>query len=223
MNPVMRVCLLFGAFLVLAGASQAIVFDDFSSGAYDSGPVTSNTIAWQNGTMINGVRGTFVGITSNPLSETARLRIVPGSGAFIASSGLSLDAFFQAAYGFANGSTSVGSNPLNINLMTQSQLRVTFLGSDLPMVATAIVFTNNGAGSFTRVLNLPGGITNGQTATWDFSADAASLGDVDAIVFDFDSSPSGDFGISRLESVPEPATMAALGLGVAALLRRRKK
>lgn len=46
---------------------------------------------------------------------------------------------------------------------------------------------------------------------------------IDFLTIRFDTEASGDLAISRIAAVPEPGTLAALGLGTLALLKRRKK
>jgi hypothetical protein len=48
------------------------------------------------------------------------------------------------------------------------------------------------------------------------------LGDVDAIVFDFDGAADGDYAFSNMQAVPEPASLAVLALGALVVTRRRK-
>jgi hypothetical protein len=47
--------------------------------------------------------------------------------------------------------------------------------------------------------------------------------DVDSMSFFVYADYAGDISVASFEAVPEPGTMAAIGLGVAALLRRRKR
>jgi hypothetical protein len=52
---------------------------------------------------------------------------------------------------------------------------------------------------------------------------AFNFADVDQVIFQLDSTASGDTVIDSFEAVPEPASMIALGLGVAALVSRKRK
>jgi hypothetical protein len=104
---------------------------------------------------------------------------------------------------------------LNMNVRT----------NDLFLPVTVTLYTNGGANSFTRTLNVAAGINSASPVTYqfDFSSDAASLGDVDGIKFYFDPTAGGDFSLNSIQTVPEPMSIAVLSVGALALLRRRKK
>ncbi len=54
------------------------------------------------------------------------------------------------------------------------------------------------------------------------SGSPTTLASFDTMYVRFTTSPSGDFALRSIETVPEPATMSILGLGIAALARRKR-
>jgi hypothetical protein len=164
-------------------------------------------------------------VQSNPLGNDARLRVQSSLGVFQVGTESSVDSLVQIAYGFANNSTVLGSNDINLDLTSSSLIKLTVRSNDIALPASVTLFTNSGASSFTRSLVVAGGVVPAlpSTVTFDFSADAALLSDVDAMVFNFDAAPDGDYSFTNIEAVPEPASVAILGMGAAALLRRRRK
>jgi hypothetical protein len=210
----------------VAAASQAYVIDDFTTGSYNSGYISSGSVfGWTAAPGASGgIRGTLLNIQSNPLGNDARLRVQSSFGVFQVSAEPGVDAAVQAAYGFANNSTSVGSNALNLNFTSTPKIQLTVRSNDLALETDVYLITNNGASSYVRSMVIPGGITasSPQVMTFDFSSDAAMLGDVDAIVFDFDGAADGDYAFSNMQAVPEPASLAVLALGALVVTRRRK-
>lgn len=214
-------------FLVVGAASYATQLDDFVTGTYNSGAFSSGSVsAWTNASgAIGGIRYTDLIITSNPFGGDAKTRVITTPGILEVSTDTEVDTQFVLGYGYAASSTTPASNPLNLNLTASPLVNVTFRSNDLLQPVVVTMFTNGGASSFTRTLNIAGGITSAspQTYSFDFTSDAASLGDVDAIRFDFDPAAGADFSLTSINTVPEPASMAVIGLGVAALLRRKRR
>ena len=211
---------------MLGASAHAVVVDDFLTGGYSSGAFSSgNQSAWTNASVFGGIRYTSLTIDVNPLAGDAKTRVITTPGILEVSTDADVDTHMSLGYGFAASSTTVGSNALNMNLISTPIFSMTFRSNDLLQPVVATIFTNNGASSFTRTINAVGGITPTSPVTYlfDFTSDAASLGDVDAITFNFDPQPGGDFSLSGIQTVPEPASLAVLAIGGAAMLRRRKK
>ncbi len=80
-----------------------------------------------------------------------------------------------------------------------------------------VLFTITGADTFDVTFTPFGGA--GSTVSGTF----LSLGQPVQTVQFYAYGTNGDFYVNNLGAVPEPATMAALGLGVAAMIRRRRK
>lgn len=213
------------ALITTASVSQAALLDDFSTGAYTSGYFSSGTVnGWTPASVPGGIRSTFIDIQSNNSGGDARLRVVTANNLFSVSNEPGVDAFARLAYGFASNTQTPSSSPMNLNLVGAPKLQLTFQNNDLPLAITAYLYTNGGTTfSFLRSAVVPGGVAPGYVQTFDFSSDAAALGDVDSILFNIDPVTNGDFSISSISTVPEPTTLVGIGLGAVALIRRRRK
>lgn len=212
---------------VLAVSAHAVIIDDFDTGAYNSGYVTSGTVhGWTAAaSALGGIRYTKLTVTDNPLIGDARTRVLTGPNILEVSSDTDLDAEYWLGFGFANSDANVASNPLNTNFGLNPLIELNFRSNDQAQPVTVTLHTNGGANSYSRLLNIAGGITSVSpvTYTFDFSSDAALLGDVDGVTIYFDPQAGGDFALNSVNAVPEPASMIAIAVGAAAMIRRRKK
>jgi hypothetical protein len=214
--------------LVMVGASsQAMTIDDFMTGSYNSGAIVSGTVnSWTSaGSAIGGIRYQSLSVISNPLGGDAKCRVITAPGVLDVSSDSDVDIDYTLGYGYAASSTLVGSNPLNSNFTSIPIIDLNFRTNDLTLPVTVILYTNGGANSFSRTVNVNAGIFSASPLSYqfDFTADAASLGDVDGIKIYFDPAAGGDFSLNGIQAVPEPMSVLAVSLGAIALLRRRKK
>lgn len=212
--------------VVAAGAANAIVIDDFTSGPYFNTIIGGDYVEFQGGTMATGERDVQQTVLANPLGQFFDLAIT-GTGLAITSAGFGLDGFVILQYdliGDEAGNTGAGKTltyvpgvlALNDGCDT---IRINWLGNDLAVeYAVQLRFADN-----STVVN--GGVrAGGQGAGFtDVAFTAAQLAAARAISFGFHGVPSADYGITSLECVPEPASMAALGLGAAALVARRRR
>jgi hypothetical protein len=213
---------------VLLGASaNAVMLDDFMTGGYNSGAISAGTVdAWTAAaTATGGIRFQSLTVTANPLGGDAKSRVITAAGVLDVSTDSDVNINYTLGYGYAAASTVAASNPLNLNLTSNFLVNLNFRTNDQAQPVTVTLYTNGGANSFTRTLNVSGGITSAFPVSYqfDFSSDAASLGDVDGIKIFFDPTDGGDFSLTNVEAVPEPMSIVALSIGALALLRRRKK
>ncbi len=223
----MRQVILAIGVIVASSAHAVVLIDDFTTGNYAKVMTTGADYAIQNGTMLGGDRGTFLQVLSNPLGVSLNFQV--GSGFYIADAGSRLSYAVEAGYGFSltGGGTSgvFNADDLNANFSTEDRFRLEFDSNDLDLTMTVQV--RSGANVYTHNRIIAGGRAS-TPFTEDVMFTSAGLGgmnwaDVDSIALRFVNSPSGDFALSRFEAVPEPASMIALGAGVAVLAARRRK
>lgn len=205
------------ALAALAVPSFAVVFDDFSTGAYSVSIRSGSDTANQNGSMIGGRRDTFLEVRDNPLNRFVDLII--GNRVSLVSAGTDVIAFAEFAYG--------QTADLNADVSADDRFRVSFLSNDIPLTLSLHVYTNNGNGydmsEITRVI--AGDQDNPFVEEFSFAdfMGEASFGDIDRFHFQILTDRSTDVAFERIETVPEPASLLAIGAGLAAIAARRRR
>ncbi len=211
--------------LAVAGAANAIVIDDFSTGEYHKSITELESHQPQAGSMLGGYRATQMQVISNTFGLELSTDIVGGAYTLSAQSGV--DGTGRVGYGFTDVGGVVVAQNLNANLSADSAFKLNFLSSDLPGTYTIAVRSSNGINgdyvSYTG--NFEGNSVNTPfSKTIEFSQFAGmNFSDVDQILVTIDSGLSGDVSLSSIETVPEPASMAILAVAGAFIARRRKK
>ena len=213
--------------VALGASAHAVMVDDFLTGVYNSGSITSGTVNYWGSaaSAIGGIRFDSLSVTANPLVGNATCRVITSPGVLDVSTDSDVDINFTLGYGYANSSLVPASNQLNQSLTSAPIININFRTNDQALPVTVTLYTNGGANSFTRTLTVAGGIFSASPVNYqfDFTSVAASLGDVDGIKVFFDPGAGGDFSLGGIQAVPEPMSLAAVSLGALALLRRRKK
>lgn len=211
--------------LASAVAARADVIDNFSTGAFMQSITTGTFVLTQAGAMSTGERDVQMNVLGNPFNQF--LDVSVGSGMNVVSNGFGVVSKVTLQYdvnGDEVGNTGAGKVLTNsgsgssIGLGANPIVRLNFAGNDLAVTAR-VVLRNSGA-----VIGEAVGIKNpGGAGVLDLVLGSAAMSSADSISIEFSADPSGDFALTSVEAVPEPATMAALGIGVAAMMRRRRK
>jgi len=103
-------------------------------------------------------------------------------------------------------------------------VRLNFVGNEQTLFVNVFLGSESGSTRYSKTVAgnqfLP--FTVDLTGADIVSNSTTTLASFDSILFTFRSTNSGDFELGSIETVPEPASMAALAIGAVALLRRRK-
>ncbi|MCO5297092.1 MAG: PEP-CTERM sorting domain-containing protein [Fimbriimonadaceae bacterium] len=227
----MKKLLLFAGIGAIATSSQAaVLIDNFitaqSLTITGQGVLLNNRVATGANTL-GGTRQLYGINDVNPHGLVTQVDLGSGFG-FIAS-GPRVDARVELSYGFTVAGALADLNA-DLTAGGNDRFRFAFDSNDQDVTVNIFLTSSTGTGgntplAFTQVV-AGGRPTTAFTEDILFSSiliNAASLADVDQIYIQFDTAPAGDVALTRLEAVPEPATMAVLASGALALLRRRRR
>ncbi len=215
---------LLGLLTGLAAISNAAFVDDFNLGAYDSGLLTSGSNSqWINaGNVPGGTRYAKIEIESNDFGDDGRARTFTTPGVYNVSSGTGVNVKTLLGYGFSSGSATPDA-PLNLNWAGAPVFLINVRNTDLSVPVTVEIGSTTLGQSAIRMGTLPAAVTSGNVpVNFDFTGEAF-LGDVDYIKVSFDPQSEGDFTISDMQVVPEPATLAGVSAAILAFARRRRR
>jgi hypothetical protein len=229
-----KLVLVFTAVSLSVAAHAGFVIDDFTDGAVSVSTSSTNPFDADSASasVLGGTRylaQTFDGPTRRSAAAVAdgSLNVSTPSGSFTKTA---------LVYGNAVGSAlnmsgipdwNVGAGT-DISLGLNDKLQFNFLSNEQNLNMTVVLqhdmanytffsksITGNQLSPFSVIIS-----SNDIVANWGLGA---SFSKFDTLYVRFDSSVSGDFELGSIEAVPEPGTIAALGMGALAMLRRRKK
>ncbi|MFM9874732.1 MAG: PEP-CTERM sorting domain-containing protein [Fimbriimonadaceae bacterium] len=212
------------ALLGVATVSHALMIDDFGTGNINDQISAGSNQTFTAATVAGGNRYVYHDVfDGNPLSLSHTTVVT--NGIFASDSKTLVDAFATLKYG-SNATGVFGAFDMNLNFSGFDRIRINVLSNDQPATIRVGVGNNTQGFRFQTLAVTPNMVMVPQTLDFmftSFTGGAFNFGDVDRISIDLDTTASGDIVLDSVEAVPEPASMIALGLGVAALISRKRK
>lgn len=245
----MHITVKAGALALLTAALSApaiatTIIDNFTTGAQsfqlDGG--TGNIENQGDGTVPNivgGQRDVLLSVTSNPFNRRMGFDVGAGSGMAFLSSGSGVVGFLELDYDGVDveGNDGVLSRGpgLNLDLSSETDFLFSFAFADSDVRVDLIAETYGPGGASDTVSSSTATLLAGETNTGD--SYSVSLGDfgnatnggvdfsnVDRLVFRFTPQEAAtDFALSSIQVVPEPASLAVIGMGIVGILARRRR
>lgn len=216
--------LAFIGIVSVAGIAGATQVDDFSSGAFMQSIMNGTFVLTSAGAMTSGERDVELNVQGNPFNQFLDVQV--DNGLSVISNGFGVVSKITLQYdvnGDEVGNTGAGKTLTNTGVgpalgLGGDTVRVNFVGSDLGTTVKAILRKDGVEIASGIGIKNPGG-----ASALDIFVGSAAMSQADSISIELMADPSGDFALSSIETVPEPASVFALGLGGIALLRRKRR
>lgn len=206
--------------LGVAGVSQALVIDDFSTGDFVAtfSSDSNSSFSGNAATVPGGSRYWEIEHQSNPFGMETKMEV--GNGFLYQSVSPLTDAAGAVAYGHFN----IFGSDLNIDLSAYDAITVDVLFNDLSADFRLDIFVT-GTGWVSGGLHNVGPVSFGSpvTVVLPFSELGISMADVDGIAIRWDGVMANDIVLDNIQAVPEPVSLGVLAVGLGLVARRRRK
>jgi hypothetical protein len=221
----------FGALAAIATTSHAIVIDTFSDGVFSQSLTSGSWVGSQAGVGLGGERDSAIQLISNNLGLTGTLEVsggyfsVSGAPDMELKIGLDYDGAGDETDGFVPFEVGPGIGPVDLTQDSGNSFQIAFQSNDLALHMAAFVFSAGG-GESRYDATIAAGQNFIETASYADFIGTANFAAADRVAFIFDTAKGGDFALNQIstaQSVPEPASVAILGLGAISLLRRKRR
>lgn len=233
----MKRFLILSGMVALACASQAaITIDDFTVGAFamtgKADQYSTQTGATPN--IIQGFRYNSFAFSGNPSNRTMTSEIdaaLPGNYFFEAGTGVSGSMVAAWFSGLQNGVSASGPGGLTTNDVTafnplvdlsgQTSLQLSYKDNDQNTTVNFGIYSADLSTAEEHSLAMTSGAGTLNMSLANFTN--IDLSQIGGLYLRIEIPNGNDFTLTNYQAVPEPASIIAIGAGLAALARRRKR
>ncbi|MBI5705750.1 MAG: PEP-CTERM sorting domain-containing protein [Armatimonadetes bacterium] len=217
----------FGACLAGSAMAAPIVVDDFSSLSQTSSVVGLGFHStWASGgTMLGGSRALQTSTFTSDVGLSSGIDCLAGPGVCALSNDFGNASSFWLGYlctGASGGNGLFYSTSTNADLSSWGAMELDVVRADLAFSVTVIFVSEFSIGGWSKSFGPVASPTTITVASTDGAFGSYDSANVDQLIVQIDPVKNGDLTLDEIRLVPEPASLATLGLGALALMRRRK-